>query len=99
MFEPIQLEPRGGYGSPPPYSKSNGLVENAMGRIRPCAGSLMHYMGDVWESSSIQTALGGVGHSSMRVGLQTDMDLLQVYPHMRSSIARSSQAKHVVLEN
>eukprot|EP00435_Cladocopium_sp_Y103_P042490 s2990_g11.t1 len=32
-------------GSPPPYSKSNGLVENAVGRIRPLAGSLMHYMG------------------------------------------------------
>ena len=33
-------------GSPPPYSKSNGLVENAIGRIRPLAGSLMYYMGE-----------------------------------------------------
>ena len=29
-------------GSPPPYSKSNGLVENAVGRIRPLAESLMY---------------------------------------------------------
>ena len=29
-------------GSPPPYSKSNCLVENAVGRIRPLAESLMY---------------------------------------------------------
>eukprot|EP00435_Cladocopium_sp_Y103_P038070 s2855_g10.t1 len=33
-------------GSPPPYSKSKGLVKNAVGRIRPLAGSLMHFMGE-----------------------------------------------------
>ena len=32
--------------SPPPYSHSNGLVENVVGRIRPLAGSLMHYMSE-----------------------------------------------------
>ena len=32
--------------SPPPYSHSNGLVENVIGRIRPLAGSLMHYMSE-----------------------------------------------------
>ena len=28
--------------APPPYSHSNGLVENVVGRIRPLAGTLMH---------------------------------------------------------
>ena len=28
--------------SPPPYSHSNGLVEDVIGRIRPLAGGLMH---------------------------------------------------------
>ena len=32
--------------APPPYSHSNGLVENVVGRIRLLAGTLMHYMGE-----------------------------------------------------
>ena len=30
--------------TPPPYSHGNSLVENAIGRIRPLAGTLMHYL-------------------------------------------------------
>ena len=32
--------------APPPYSHVNGLVENAIGRIRPLAGSLMRHMSE-----------------------------------------------------
>ena len=32
--------------APPPYSHSNGLVENVVGRIRPLAETLMHYMSE-----------------------------------------------------
>jgi hypothetical protein len=30
----------------PPYSHGNSLVENAVGRIRPLAGTLMHYLSE-----------------------------------------------------
>ena len=32
--------------NPPPYSHGNSLVENAVGRIRPLAGTLMHYLSE-----------------------------------------------------
>jgi len=32
--------------TPPPYSHGNSLVENAIGRIRPLAGMLMHYLSE-----------------------------------------------------
>ena len=32
--------------TPPPYSHGNSLVENAIGRIRPLAGTLMHYLSE-----------------------------------------------------
>ena len=32
--------------TPPPYSHGNSLVENAIGRIRPLAGTLIHYLSE-----------------------------------------------------
>ena len=55
--------------SPPPYSHSNGLVENVIGRIRPLVGSLMHYMSEqVGVDFSSNSPTGGHGHSDMLHG-------------------------------
>ena len=32
--------------TPPPYSHGNSLAENAIGKIRPLAGTLMHYLSE-----------------------------------------------------
>ena len=34
------------HNTSPPYSHGNSLVENAIGRIRPLAGTLMHFLSD-----------------------------------------------------
>ena len=73
--------------SPPPCSHSIGSVENAVGRIRPLAGTL------TWQNSlqfNCQATILGLRRSDMRHGSATDLPLATACFHIKSSMRRNS---------